>query len=157
MIDLYFRCFSRERWLQVATNRGVYTEDPPGTFNVNPGFVVDEIGFFQLTDGVYAPDGTEITAPTFDTWWSVNLRIFGGKFADDADTVFTGEDGATPWKFIRSKLARWVREQSTVVNLPFRGDTVRAYQFGAGVNRVQLLDPRDITFPRRHFLGGPSL
>lgn len=144
MLDLYFRAFTRARWIEVATNRGVY--DANG--DIQPGFCVDEIGNIQLTDG---------PPPTFDTWWSVNLRIYGAKFLADEDTVFTGEDGGTPWRFIRSKLVRWVREQSTTLSLPFRGDTIRAYQFGSGTNRIQLLDPRDITAPRRHWLGGMSL
>lgn len=149
MIDLYIRAFSQARWRTFGVNRGVYVENPVvGTFNLQPGYVVDEIGFFQLTDG---------SPPTFDTWWSVNLRVYGAAFANDEDTVFTGENAATPWRFIRSKLVRFVREQSTTVNLPFRGDTVRAYQFGTGPNRIQLLDPRDITFPRRMWLGGMSL
>lgn len=152
MIDLYFRAFSRARWIEVATNRDVYDANE----NIQPGFCVDEIGNIQLTDAVM--DGmTVITPATFDTWWSVNLRIYGTKFLEDEDTVFAGEDGGTPWRFIRSKLVRWVREQSTTVSLPFRGDTVRAYQFGSGSNRIQLLDPRDMTYPRRQWLGGMSL
>jgi hypothetical protein len=152
MIDTYWRAITRARWITVATGRGVYDANEV----IQPGYLVDEIGFFQLTDGVY--DGTTvITPPTFDTWWSVNLRIHGQKFLEDNDTVFTGETPTQPWRFIRSKIVRFVREQSTTINLPFRGDTVRAYQFGTGVNRIQLLDPRDITFPRRQFLGGMFL
>lgn len=147
MIDLYFRAFSRARWLAFAQNRNIILM-VDGIEEIQPGFAVDEIGFFQLTDG---------PQPTYDTWWSVNLRIHGQKAVEDEDTVFTGEDGGTPWKFIRSKIVRFVREQATVISLPFRGDTVRAYQFGSGNNRIQLLDPRDITFPRRHWLGGMSL
>jgi hypothetical protein len=156
MIDIYIRAITRERWIEVATNRGILNaEGFP-----NPGYVVDEIGNFQLTDGVYDNSvfpPTVITPPTFDTWWSVNLRIHSQAFVDDQDEVFTGEDNATPWRFIRSKLVRFIRENGTLVSLPFRGDTVRAYQFGTGLNRFQILDPRDITFPRRQFLGGMSL
>jgi hypothetical protein len=164
MIDLYIRAFSRARWDTFAANQGITAPGVDLLGNtivvVQPGFVVDHIGNFQLTDGVYDNatfPPTVITPPTFDTWHSVNLRIHGAKFLEDQDTVFTGEDSATPWRFIRSKIAKFVREQATLVNLPFRGDTIRAYQFGTGDNRLQLLDPRDITFPRRQWLGGMAL
>jgi hypothetical protein len=156
MIDLYFRAFSRARWDTFALNRGI--TDANGV--VQPGFLVDHIGFIQLTDGVYDNSTfppTVITPPTFDTWHSVNLRIYGSKFTQDQDAVYTGEDANTNWRFIRSKIAKFVRDQATIVSLPFRGDTIRAYQFGTGTNRIQLLDPRDITFPRRQWLGGMNL
>lgn len=152
MIDLYFRAFSRARWDAFALNRNI--ADASG--DVQPGFAVDHLGFFQLTDAVM--NGmTVATPPTFDTWWSVNLRIYGTKATADEDSVYPGENGATSWKFIRSKLVKFVRDQSTIVSLPFRGDTVRAYQFGTTVNRIQLLDPRDITFPRQQWFGGNFL
>jgi hypothetical protein len=156
MIDLYFRAFSRARWDTFALNRNI--TDAAG--NVQPGFLVDHIGFIQLTDGVYDNSTfppTVITPPTFDTWHSVNLRICGAAFLADQDTDYPGEVANQTWRFVRSKAVKFVRDQATIVSLPFRGDTVRAYQFGTGVNRLQLLDPRDITFPRRQWLGGMSL
>lgn len=159
MIDLYFRAFSRARWDTFALNRNI--TDAAGV--VQPGFLVDHIGFIQLTDGVYDNSTfppTVITPPTFDTWHSVNLRVHGSQAIADEDALYTGETepaGTRRWQFIRSKLVKFVRDQATIVSLPFRGDTVRAYQFGTGTNRIQLLDPRDITFPRRQWLGGMSL
>lgn len=139
MIDLTFRCFSRARWITVATSRGIYDADG----NVNDGFAVDEIGSPEISPGV------------LDTWFWVNLRIYSGaKQAADDDTMYPGEieDG---FHFTKSKLVRFVREQSTLVNLPYQGQIIRAYQFGAAANRVQLLDPRDYAqFRCREWLGG---
>lgn len=164
MLDLYFRAFSRARWDTFADNRGITAGTPPV---VQPGFLVDHIGGVQLTDGVYDHSTfppTVITAPTFDGWHSVNLRVIGTKVAEDDDPVYTGDSdpvvgGQTRrFRFLRSKIVKFVRDQATVVNLPFRGDTIRAYQFGTGVNRIQLLDPRDIVNYRpREWLGGMSL
>ena len=138
MIDLFFRCFSRDRWLALATNRNIL--DAEG--NPREGFAVDELGNIIITPG---------DPPVFDTWWTVNLRIFGAKASEDEDTLFPGEtDGL---RFVRSKLARFVREQGTLVTV--RG--MRAYQFGAAANRVQLFDSRDMVNPPRVWLGGMSL
>ncbi|MBU2051515.1 MAG: hypothetical protein KKH61_21400 [Gammaproteobacteria bacterium] len=146
MIDLFFRCFTRERWIAVATSRGIY--DAKG--NVNPGFAVDEVGNVMLTPPVMKDD-VVVTPAVMDTWFCVNLRIYGPKHDDDMDDLYQGEEG--DWKFLRSKLAKFVRNQSTTIRLQGR----RAYQFGTGVNRVQLLDPRDITTPVRVWAGGMNL
>lgn len=133
MIDLTFRCFSRNRWLAVAENRGILavnTDDPSG-YSPTPGFAVDEIGNIEVSPGV------------FDPWWTVNVRVFGSKAAEDADDVYPGENSGVNLKFIRSKLVRFIREQATPVTLTYKGNSIRAYQFGTTTNRVQILDPRD--------------
>lgn len=154
MIDITLRCFSRARWVTVATNRGIL--DAQG--NPNPGFLVDEIGSIVLTPAVLDGNGNVITPAVMDTWFWVNLRITGDKFAADEDTVFPGEEADTSgFKFTKSKLVRWVREQSTPVNLTYAGKTIRTYQFGATTNRIQLIDPRDYADVRvREWLGGQS-
>lgn len=146
-IDLLFRAVSRARWLAVATNRGIYDEEG----NVNPNFAVDELGNVVITPATYDAEGNETSPAVIDSWWAVNLRIFGSKADDDADDLYAGETEG--FRFVRSKLAKWIRQQATVVNL--RG--IRAYQFGSGDNRIQLLDPRDITTPVRVWLGGMHL
>ena len=140
MIDVVLRCFSRDRWLAVATNRGIY--DAGG--NVQPGFAVDEIGAVELSPGV------------LDTWHWINLRFYGQKELDDPDTIYPGEEAdASGFNFTKSKFVRWVRDQSTLVNLTYKGRTVRAYQFGTTTNRVQIIDPRDYYDIRaREWLGG---
>jgi len=152
--DLYFRAFSRARWIAVATTRGIYsgTDDITGEPIVAPGFAVDEIGNVTITPAVLNSDGTVLTPAVLDTWWTVNLRIHGTKADADVDALLPGEteDG---FKFTKSKLARFVREQSITVMV--RG--IRAYQFGATTNRIQLLDPRDIPVPPRVWMGGMSL
>lgn len=143
MIDLTFRCFSRDRWITVATNRGIYDADG----NVRPGFAVDEIGTVALDS---------LDPPTMDTWFWVNLRIYNTKADEDEDTLYPGEteDG---FKFTKSKLVRFVREQATLVNLTYKGQTIRTYQFGVAANRIQLIDPRDYQAIRcREWLGGMS-
>lgn len=140
MIDLVFRAFSRARWITVATARNIYDADG----NVMPGFAVDEIGAVALDS---------LDPPTMDTWFWVNLRILG---SNDDDTLYPGEveDG---FRFTKSKLAKFVRNQATLVNLTYRGQTVRTYQFGAAANRIQLIDPRDYhTIRCREWLGGMS-
>ena len=153
MIDLTFRCFSLARWITVATSRGIY--DASG--NVVSGFDVDEIGFQGLADAVYDPVTHAITTPAvIDTWYWINLRLSTDKADADADTLYAGEveDG---FKFTKSKLVKFVRDQATLVNLTFRGTTVRTYQFGAAANRIQLFDPRDYQTVRvREWLGGPQ-
>lgn len=150
MIDLYLRCFSRARWLTFAANRNII--DAQGA--VNPNFSVDELGNIVITPAVM--DGmTVVTPAVLDTWWSVNVRLTGPRFTADVDTLYTGEtDPVDPtayrYKFIRSKLVRFIREQATLVMVQGR----RTYQFGTTTNRIQLLDPRDITTPKRVWLGG---
>lgn len=150
MIDLTFRCFSRARWITVATNRGIY--DANGI--VQPGFEVDEIGPVELTPAVLDAQGDVVTPAVLDTWFWVNLRIHGASADADEETLYDGEteDG---FKFTKSKLARFVRNQSTTVNLTYKGQTIRTYQFGVAANRIQLIDPRDYSSLRmREWFGG---
>ena len=146
------RAFSRARWIQVATARGIYSGTDPiaGEPIVADGYLVDEIGPMMITPPVLDANGVEITPAVIDTWHSVNLRFHGPKADADEDTLYPGEDEAIPKKFLRSKFARWVREQGTLVMV--RG--IRTYQFGAAANRIQLLDPRDIATPYRIWVGG---
>ncbi len=143
MIDIVLRCFSRARWITVATSRGIL--DANG--NPNPGYAVDEIG----TDAEIAPG-------VLDTWYWINLRIYNQAADADADTVYPGEENDTSgFKFVRSKLVRWIRDQSTPLTLTYRGRSVRVYQFGATTNRVQVIDPRDYADIRvREWMGGQS-
>lgn len=158
MIDLTFRCFSRARWITVATARGIYTgeTDENGKEIVSPGFVVDEIGSVVLTPAVIDAEGNVVTPAVMDTWFWVNVRIFGSAYRDDNDDLYPGEneDG---FKFTKSKIVKFVRNQATPVNLSYAGKTIRAYQFGSAANRIQLLDPRDYKDVRvREWLGGPQ-
>jgi hypothetical protein len=154
MIDITLRCFSRARWITVATNRNILNADG----NVQPGFAVDEIGPIVLTPGTYDEQGNELTAPVMDTWHWVNLRIHGVKAIEDEDTVYPGEEAdESGFHFTRSKFVRWVRSQSTPLTLNYKGRSIRVYQFGATTNRVQLVDPRDYAEVRvREWLGGQS-
>ena len=154
MIDIVLRCFSRARWLAVATNRGII--DANG--NPNPGFSVDEIGNLVLTPAVIDANGNVITPAVMDTWWTVNLRLTGQVAGDDEDAPYPGEESDTSgYRFTRSKLVAWVRNQATLKTLPYRGQTVRVYEFGTLSNRVQVLDPRDYAIVNaREWLGGQS-
>ena len=150
MIDLGFRAYSRKRWLTVATARGIYDADG----NVQPGFEVDEIGNAELSPAVTDKDGNVTTPAVLDSWFWVNLRIYGDKVNADIDTLYPGEieDG---YIFTKSKFARFVRDQATPVKITYRGVSVRAYQFGATTNRIQLIDPRDYGNIRmREWAGG---
>lgn len=150
MIDLVFRAFSRARWITVATARGIYDADG----NVQPGFEVDEIGNAELLPAVTDKDGNITTPAVLDSWFWVNLRIYGDRVNADIDTLYPGEieDG---FIFTKSKFARFVRDQSTPVKITYRGVSVRAYQFGATTNRIQLIDPRDYGSIRmREWAGG---
>lgn len=150
-VDLYLRAITRTRWLTVATNRGIYTGslDENGQPIVNyERFAVDEIGAATISPAIVDAEGNVTTPAVMDTWHSVNLRIHGKGEADDADTLYPGETGRL--KFLRSKLARFIREQATLVNL----NGIRAYQWGVAANRIQLLDPRDIPQRERIWFGG---
>jgi hypothetical protein len=148
MIDLMVRCITRDRWLALAQNRNLMVpmvNDAGVTVYISPsGVDIDEIGNAVIT-----------TSPlTVDTWWLVNVRLSGERFSNDVDTLYTGErdDG---FRFVKSKLVRFIREQATQVTTPWGG---RAYQFGSGTSRVQALDPRDAEHaPRREWLGGMNL
>lgn len=152
MIDVYLRCFNRARWLALGVNRNLIDVEGRSMPNV----AIDELGNVVLTPAVFDAAGVLVTPAVLDTWWCVNVRLFGQRYTDDVDaTPFTGETGN--FRFIRSKLVKFVRDNGTQISLPFRGETIRAYQFGAGDQRVQVLDPRDITNPPRVWLGGQFL
>lgn len=152
MIDLTLRCFSRARWQTVAKARNILNADG----NPNPGFAVDEIGLLglpaQLDD-----QGNEVYPAFQDTWYWINLRIHGQAFEQDADdTPVPGEENDTSgFRFNKSKIVKFLRNNATLVNLPFRGRTIRAYQLGTSTNRIQVLDPRDYAAVRvREYMGG---
>lgn len=152
MIDLVFRCYSRARWITVATARGIYNADG----DVQPGFEVDEIGKAELSPAVVDAEGNVTTPATLDTWFWVNLRIHGSQGDSDDDTLYPGEE-EDGFRFTKSKLVRWVRNQATPVTLTYRGKSVRTYQFGSTTNRIQLIDPRDYGAIRlREWAGGMS-
>ena len=145
MIDLTLRCFNRARWLTLATARGII--DAAG--NPISGFAIDEIGNYEITPAVYT--GTVLTTPAvLDTMWMVNVRLHSDKYDADVGSLYPSETAGT--NFVNSKLVAWVRAQS----IPITWNGWRTYQFGVGVNLVQLIDPRDITF-KRIWLGGMSI
>lgn len=151
MIDLTFRSFTRDRWLQFAVNQGIYEGlDAQGNPIAKPGVDVDEIGNYVITPAVLNPDGTVQTPAVLDTWWMTNVRLTGRPADDDVDDLYPGDtdDG---FKFRRSKIARAIRNNATLVTV----GGYRAFQIGNGVNRVQIFDPRDISeAPQRVWFGG---
>jgi hypothetical protein len=163
MIDVYVRTVTEDRFWQVMQNRGLAQQvTNPDTgqpvWVPTEGVHIDRLGNMVITPAVM--DGlTVVTPAVIDPWFSFNVRLSGQKFLDDQDTVLEGEDAQQPWRFIRSKLVRFVRNQSTLVNLNVNGNNVRAYQFGTGDNRFQILDPRDVAgvVPRTEWLGGMNL
>lgn len=120
--------------MEWATSKGIY--DAEG--NPINGYDVDEIGFLELSPGVY------------DTWHLVHVRQSLDKAVADIDSMFLGEteEGIM---FTKSKLAASVRSLSVPVT--FKG--WRTYQVGLLDDRVQLIDPRDYApGKKREFLGG---
>jgi hypothetical protein len=152
MFDVVLRCFSRARWITVAKNRGILDADR----NPNPGYAVDEIGTVELTPAVLDGNGNISTPAVLDTWYWINLRLYGAVADMDADTAFSGEEGdSSGFRFTKSKFVRWVREQSTPLTLTYRNRSVRVYQFGSAANRIQIIDPRDYhDIHVREWLGG---
>ena len=146
MIDVVLRCFNRARWLAFATTRNIIDANGVPVL----GFDIDEIGNYEITPAVLT--GNVITTPAIlDTWWMVNLRLSSAKFDADVDTLYAGETD-TGFKFVKSKIVALIRNQATLQS--FNG--WRAYRFGAGVNQIQLIDPRDVATPKRVWLGGMS-
>jgi hypothetical protein len=158
MIDITLRCFSQARFYQVAVARGIMSgPDAEGRYTANAGFAVDEIGPVVLTPAVIDPQTLAVITPAvMDDWHWVNIRVYGDAFAQDEDTVFPGEEGDTSgFRFLKSKLVRWVRNQATKKTLTYKGVSVDVWEFGAAANRVQLLDPRQYLPIRcREYLGG---
>lgn len=166
MIDVMIRSFSRARFRQFAVAQNLIHQetdssvDPPATrWVVHDGVSIDEIGNAVITPGTYNTSvfpPVELTPPVVDTWWLVNLRMTGQRAAADDDTLYPGEtDG--PWKFLRSKFVRSARDNPTLVvtTSPWGG---KAFQFGTGDQRIQLLDPREPQHaPKRVWLGGMAL
>ena len=145
MIDLTVRCFNRARWLSLATTLNIID----ATGKPNAGFAVDELGNYEITPAIYT--GTVLTTPAvLDTMWMVNVRLHSDKYDNDVGTLFPSETAGT--NFVNSKLVTQLRNLSTLV----MWNGWRTYQFGIGVNIVQLIDPRDITF-KRIWLGGMSI
>jgi hypothetical protein len=160
MIDVYFRSFSKARWDALALNRGLVVQAAgvtPVILVPAPGVAIDEIGNVVRTPAVYsggALPSTVVTPAVVDSWWTVNVRLYGQRYLDDVDAgLYPGETDATV-KFTRSKLVRYVRENGAPVSLPWIGGNIRAYQFGTGDQRVQVLDSRDVPNPPRVWLGG---
>jgi hypothetical protein len=156
MTDILIRAFSRARWQAVAVNRGILidgidAQGQPALYPA-PGIGVDEIGNMQVTPAVLDAQGNVVTPAVIDTWWSVNLRLYDKAEAADNDTLYPGETDSG-FRFLKSKLVRFVRAQATPVTV----NGIRAYQFGTGVNRFQILDPRDIATPYRVWAGGMAL
>ena len=150
MIDLTFRCFSRARWITVATARGIY--DVSG--NVTSGFAVDEIGNAVLTPAIVNAQGVITTPAVLDTWYWINLRIYSAASVADVDALYAGEteDG---FNFTKSKLAKFVRDQATIQSVTVNAMDVKTYEFGVANNRIQLLDPRqNAALKHREWLGG---
>jgi hypothetical protein len=155
MLDLTFRCFSSARWLTVAKARGILDADG----KPNEGFVVHEIGQmpiygdqdFEVDVQYDQPNGdppifvkrteTRRVLLDIDTWHWVNVRVHTKAREADDDTVFTGETDTVP--FTKSKIVRWIRENSTAKTLRYRGQDIRVYENGSAANRIQLIDPRD--------------
>jgi hypothetical protein len=157
MIDIYVRTFTRVRFRDFMVNRNlmrIETVDGTPTYILEPGVEVDDIGNVVVTPGVYDTSvfpPIEITPPVIDPAFTWNLRLSGDRYLADQDVVYPGENPAEQWKFLRSKIVSYIRNNATIVTL--RG-TIRAYQFGTGNDRIQFLDPRDIPEPPRIWLGG---
>jgi hypothetical protein len=157
MIDIYVRTFTRVRFRDFMVTRNlmrIETIEGTPTYIFELGVDVDDIGNVIVTPGVYDTSvfpPIEITPPVIDPAFSWNLRLSGDKFLADQDTVYEGEDEQQEWRFVRSKIVKFIRNNATVVML--RG-TIRAYQFGTGNDRIQFLDPRDIPEPPRVWFGG---
>lgn len=157
MIDVMIRAFSRARFRQFAVAQNLIHQAQDGAWIIHDGVSIDEIGNAVITPGVYET-GTfppvEISPPVIDTWWLVNLRMTGQRATDDEDTLYPGEVDSG-WRFLRSKFVRNARQNATVVTSPWGG---KAFQFGAGDQRIQLLDPREGGHaPKREWLGGMAL
>lgn len=149
MIDLFFRCETRARWQALGVNRGILA---PTTFAVMPGYSVDELGNYVITPAVFTGTPPVMTTPpVMDTWWTVNVRLTGAAADADVDTTYPGDTG-TLANFNRSKIAAFVRAQGTLKTVL----GMRAYEFGATPNRVQIFDGRDVVAPQRVWLGGMS-
>ena len=168
MIDVMLRAFTRARFRQFAVAQNLIHQedigDPPVShWIIHEGVSIDEIGNALITPGTFDTSTfppTELTPPVMDTWWLVNLRMTGQRADDDEDPLFPGEEDTEenrPWRFLRSKFVRAARQNPTLVTTtsPWGG---KAFQFGTGDQRIQLLDPRDAAHaPKRVWLGGMAL
>ena len=142
MIDLLLRIRTRARWLTLAQVRNLIDADG----NPVAGVDIDEIGPVVITPG------DETTPPVIDDWHWVNVRLYGRKEAEDEDAPNSGEEGER-FRFFRSKLVKFIRNNSTQRTIR----SVRVYEIGSGDNRVQILDPRDVTNPPRVWAGGMEM
>lgn len=155
MIDLWLRCETRARWLALAVARGLMTQQTIGgvpLYTPRAGVSIDEVGNVVITPAVINSTTLTVTTPAvLDTWWSVNVRLTGPAATADEDTLYTGETD-TRYRFLRSKLVRFIRAQATPITLM----GMRAYRFGTTPNRVDIIDSRDISAPKRVWFGGMS-
>jgi hypothetical protein len=141
MIDIMIRAETRARLRAFLVNRGLLSQDEQGNWALAPNVEIDEIGNAEVSPGV------------LDDWWSANLRISGTRADDDDDDPIEAEP--SPYKFVRSKFVKFIRNQATQVITPWGGP---AYEFGNTPNRIQVLDPRHPGHaPKREWAGGMSL
>jgi hypothetical protein len=148
-VDLMIRAETRARLRAFLVNRNLLSQNTEGDWVLAPNVEIDEIGNAEITPAVI--DGrTLVTPPVLDTWWSANVRLYGSK--DDDDPI---ESEAGPYRFVRSKLVKFIRSQANQVTTPWGGP---AYEFGSSPNRIQVLDPRHPGHsPKREWAGGMSL
>ena len=150
MIDITIRAFSKAAWTAAAKTLNIL--DAKGS--PKPNFDIDEIGFATLVSAVLDAKGVVITPAIMDTWFWVNIRITGAQYDADVDSLYSGEteDG---YNFTKSKIAKFIRDHGLISSVVVNGKTIKAYEFGIGPNRIQLLDPRDYAAVRqREWLGG---
>jgi hypothetical protein len=117
---------------------GDVTQVGSGVYEISKGVDIDPIGPVMLTAGTYDDDGGQITAPTFDTRYHVNVRMMSPAI-DRAD-----EYGVVKWH-------KWAMAW-TLGGADLTSTNTNAGEVGKTLQNVSLIDPSTISSPSRVWL-----
>jgi hypothetical protein len=134
-IDTIVRADSQQAFETAALARNILVQDAEGNLAPSKGVSIDALGPVMLTAGTYDAEGNELTPPTFDNRYHVNMRI--GEFA------LSVMDADFP------DLPSWVVTGITWTLQGQPDSNVNASETAKVLYSVALIDPDSISSPSR--------
>lgn len=134
-IDTIVRADTQQAFEAAALARNIMVQDEDGNISPSKGVNIDALGPVMLTAGTYDNEGNELTAPTFDTRYHVNMRI--------------GEPAVSVMDADLPDLPAWI---VTGITWTLQGQTdtnINAEESAKVLYSVALIDPDSISSPSR--------